>query len=110
MHLIEFKGRNQSKNFNLNLLFQENKTYLMDNHLAASWCCLKQINLDKKYNLFHIYKHYDLLNSQTDLWLQTIDRMNIDLTSITIDELLAIHYHNPHWATTESIQLFSYDN
>ena len=110
MHLIPFKGRNTSTYYNLNLLFQNGKTYIMDNHLAASWCWLKQVDTKKQYNLLHIDRHYDLLDSQTDWWLDALRQQNIDLTTISIDDLLAIKYHHKDMPTSDSYPLFRWDN
>ena len=110
MHIITFKGRNTSTHNNLNLLFQNEKTFIMDNHLAASWCWLQKIDKTKKYNLLHIDRHYDLLQSQIDLWIEAIEDQNIDLAKISIDELLAIKYHFKESATSDSFPLFRWDN
>ena len=46
----------------LNFLFQQDKFYIMDNHLAAGWCWLNELDKTKSYNLFHIDQHWDLWN------------------------------------------------
>ncbi len=47
---------------NMNFLFNEGKFYIMDNHLAASWCWMKKINTDlQPIGLFHIDRHFDFL-------------------------------------------------
>jgi len=109
MHLIPFKGRNTSTYYNLNLLFQNGKTYIMDNHLAASWCWLQQIDIEKQYNLLHIDRHYDLLQSQIEWWIEALQVQNIDLTSISITDLLSIRYEHKQMRTFKS-QLFRFDN
>lgn len=59
-HLIKsFRGRNNTSSCYLNLLWNENKIYVMDNHLIASWCWLRKIDLTKEYSLVHIDRHYD---------------------------------------------------
>ncbi len=52
--------------YNMNFLFNNGKFYIMDNHLAAAWCWLQKIDTSKRYGLFHIDNHYDLLNNLTD--------------------------------------------
>ena len=47
--------------YNMNFLFNNGKFYIMDNHLAAAWCWLQKIDTSKRYGLFHIDRHYDLL-------------------------------------------------
>lgn len=56
---------------NVNFLVNDNKFYVMDNHLCASWCWEQKINTDYHYGLFHIDRHYDLLNSLSDDYLRT---------------------------------------
>ncbi len=110
MHLIPFRGRNTSTHYNLNLLYQNGKTFIMDNHLAASWCWLQQIDVNRQYNLLHIDRHYDFLNSQTDWWLEALQQQNVNLTAISINDLLAIQYSHPEMPTSDSFPLFRWDN
>lgn len=93
-HIIEFKGKNRSSVFDLNLLFQEGKTFIMDNHLAASWCWSQIIDLNKSYNLYHIDRHYDLLYSRIDEWEKRFKEENVRFDSDTIEKLLSIEYKN----------------
>lgn len=51
---------------NMNLLYNTDKFYIMDNHLAAAWCWAQKIDNSKRYGLFHIDRHYDLLNNLGD--------------------------------------------
>lgn len=55
--------------YNMNLLYNDDKFYVMDNHLAAAWCWAQEIDMSKKYGLFHIDRHYDLLNNLSDEFL-----------------------------------------
>jgi len=55
--------------YDMNLLFNDGKFYIMDNHLAAAWCWSQKIDISKKYGLFHIDRHYDLLNNLSDKFL-----------------------------------------
>lgn len=43
----------------------------MDNHLCASWCWEQKINPEYQYGIFHIDRHYDLLNNLSDAYLRT---------------------------------------
>ena len=52
--------------YNMNFLFNDDKFYIMDNHLAAAWCWLQKIDTNQRYGLFHIDRHYDLINNLTD--------------------------------------------
>ena len=51
---------------NMNLLYNVDKFYIMDNHLAAAWCWVQKIDQSKRYGLFHIDRHYDILNNLGD--------------------------------------------
>lgn len=46
-----------------NMLWQNGKVYVMDNHLSAMWCWLNTCEPSEKYNFMHIDQHYDLLDS-----------------------------------------------
>jgi hypothetical protein len=110
MHIIPFKGQNRSSYDNLNLLFKNGKTFIMDNHLAASWCWLQIIDPNKQYNLFHIDRHYDLLNSLTDWWVEALEKQNINLSKISIEDLLNIKFTRKDMPSEEPFQLFRWDN
>lgn len=56
---------------NVNFLVHDNKFYVMDNHLCASWCWEQKINPAYQYGIFHIDRHYDLLNNLSDAYLRT---------------------------------------
>jgi hypothetical protein len=49
--------------YNMNFLFNQEKFYIMDNHLAAAWCWMQKTNANEQYGFFHIDRHYDLLNN-----------------------------------------------
>jgi len=56
----------------------------MDNHRAAMWCWFQHISTDRKYNLFHIDKHTDTLNSNIEIWKKHLpDMTNIRACSIS---------------------------
>ncbi|SCY06869.1 hypothetical protein SAMN05192588_0978 [Nonlabens sp. Hel1_33_55] len=110
-HIIPFEGRQNSGTYKLNLLFQDDKTYLMDNHLAASWCWLREIDVNTQYNLFHIDRHYDLLKSQLDWWIEELERQNVDLQNIGIQELTALRYNPAEMRMNdEGYQILRWDN
>jgi UPF0489 domain len=109
MHIIPFRGRNHSGTYDLNLLWNSNKAYVMDNHLAASWCWLQKINISEQYNFLHIDRHYDLLNSQTDWWIEALTNQHINLQNISVPDLSALRY-SPHSMPSESFPIFRWDN
>ncbi len=69
-NIINFKGQNSSWVKDLNLLGKENNIYVMDNHVAALWCWLQEIEIKTKYNILHIDAHYDTMSSQVDTLLK----------------------------------------
>ena len=110
MHLIKFKGRNRSDSDNLNLLYNIDNIYLMDNHLAASWCWLQKIDISKRYNLFHIDRHYDLQISQIDCWIKEF-KNNVDcLSKISINQLLELNFKPKNSPQDYKYKIFQFDN
>ena len=57
--------------YNVNLLYNVDKFYIMDNHLAAAWCWAQKVDTSKKYGLFHVDRHYDLLNNLGDDYIKS---------------------------------------
>lgn len=83
---------------NVNFLFNDDKVYIMDNHLCAIWCWEQKINPELRYGLFHIDRHYDLLNNLDDDFL-TQNREHISgnnfndfLSCIGVDKLRYDNY------------------
>lgn len=68
-------------------LFNHEKFYIMDNHLAATWCWLRRINVNNSYNLFHIDRHYDLLLSPDTVKSEIIDKV-IEFDKLTLKDYL----------------------
>ena len=54
------------------MLWQNEKVYVMDNHLSAAWCWLQSCNPKCKYNFMHIDRHYDMLECFHDENLQPL--------------------------------------
>ncbi len=81
----------------------------MDNHLAASWCWLNKIDLTQQYNLLHIDRHYDLLDSQIDDWVNSITNQQFDMQTASIVDLIELRY-SPELFPSESSQVFRWDN
>lgn len=82
--LVPFKGRNHSGHFNQNFLWKYDSIYIMDNHRAALWCWLQHLKKTKKYNLFHVDRHYDALSSNINGWVSCLP----DLWGIGIQDYL----------------------
>ena len=85
---------------NVNFLFNDDKVYIMDNHLCAIWCWEQKINPELKYGLFHIDRHYDLLyNLSDDFLVQNRGRIsgnnfNEFLLCVDIDTARKLRYDN----------------
>ncbi|PWJ97107.1 hypothetical protein BC749_108258 [Flavobacterium araucananum] len=110
METIIFNGKNHSGAYDLNLLCNQGKVYIMDNHLAASWCWLQKVDVNKQYNFLHIDRHYDLLNSQLDWWIEALENQNIDITNLTIEELISLRYSHENMPTNDTYPIFRWDN
>lgn len=61
--LPENLKQQKSEIANLNFVYKYKNIYIMDNHLAAGWAWLQELDIDKSYNFFHIDRHADLLNN-----------------------------------------------
>jgi len=96
----------QSMHDNVNFLYNENKIYIMDNHLAASWCWLQKVNITDSYYYLHIDRHYDLLGSNEIIQSHLIDR-NIKLNELSFNDYLDLKQltNNNH-----TFKLFRWDN
>lgn len=110
MNIIINNGKKHSGTYDLNLLLNENKIFIMDNHLAASWCWLQKLDIEKQYNLFHIDRHYDLLKSQLDYWVDSLNHQNINIQNISINELTSLRYSNENLPTNDTYPIFRWDN
>ncbi len=58
----DFKNK-ESYASKLNFLYKHDNVYVMDNHLAAGWAWLQELDVNKEYNLFHIDQHEDLVKN-----------------------------------------------
>jgi hypothetical protein len=97
--IIPFKGFNQSGTYNQNFLWKKGSLYIMDNHRAAMWCWFQHIDIERKYNLFHIDKHTDTLYSNIEIWKKHLP----DMTEVSIEEYLTFKH-------TEEFELIRWDN
>lgn len=53
-------SQKESNIFGLNLLWNRDNVFIMDNHLAAGWVWMNHLNKDESYNFFHVDRHEDL--------------------------------------------------
>ncbi|QBO58401.1 hypothetical protein [Chryseobacterium salivictor] len=80
----------------------------MDNHMAASWCWSKKIDVNEKYNFFHIDRHYDLLNGSVSDWVGKLRELNFNIVNSTIEEYVNAHYMDNRF--NKKTKIFRYDN
>ena len=109
-HIIPYRGKNTSTCCNLNLLDNIDKTFIMDNHLAASWCWLQKIDPNCKYNLFHIDQHYDLSEDTLSFLENKLVESDINFISASIEELLCLSFKHPSLSHENEIQILRWDN
>ena len=88
----------------LNFLFQQGKFYFMDNHLAAGWCWLNELDRAQSYNLFHIDQHWDLWN-ETPRYTYDFIRY---LKHMSLQEYLNLSYDDEQ--TGQRRKVFNYAN
>jgi hypothetical protein len=96
----------QSMHDNVNLLYNENKIYIMDNHLAASWCWLQKVDIADSHYYLHIDRHYDLLGSNNIIQTHLIDK-GVKLHELSFPEYLDLKQLGSNNAT---FKLFRWDN
>lgn len=84
--LYPFKGRNSSNHSDQNFLWRNGCIYVMDNHRAALWCWLQEIDSNSSCELIHIDAHYDCLSVDGH---EALDNLP-DLSKISIHDYLAI--------------------
>lgn len=107
-----FQGRNKSLSYDYNLLWRTGKLYLMDNHGAALWCWLRELDTTNAFKMFHIDAHWDCLghnHQEWDEWMKAL----ADFKPLALAEYLAVKDPNSsfpaiRWDTYLSIFLQQY--
>lgn len=87
---VPFQGRNPSEVYRQNFLYQYKNIYVMDNHRAAYWCWRQAVDLDKPFNLLHIDRHTDALQSRIELWDQALPPVE----TLSIEDYLSAEIHD----------------
>lgn len=95
--LIPLQERGDSASSNDNVLWNEGKVFVMDNHRLALWCWFQKMQKGKRYNLFHVDAHPDMSES-------ALNYFNHDLWKISLNE-----YRNS-WQKDINMPLFRWDN
>jgi hypothetical protein len=75
--LIPLTRRGESAAASDNVLWNEGKVFIMDNHRLALWCWFQKMEAGSRYNLLHIDAHPDMSESALkyfnhDLWKMTL--------------------------------------
>lgn len=96
-------GESMSKK--VNFLYKHENVYIMDNHLAAGWAWLQSINVEDSYSLFHVDRHYDLLDFPRTVKSEIIDK-KIKLHELSFQEYLELKQP----MNGKSAPLFRWDN
>lgn len=104
-NLIPFKGKNYSGFTEINLLQKQGNVYVMDNHLAALWCWLQEMDLSQKYNVLHIDKHYDTRRGRLEEWLEELPGY---LEKLSIESYLALRFNDGE--NVNGSPMFTWDN
>lgn len=74
----------QSGHDNLVFLWNSDKVYVMDNHLAAAWCWMQKCNEDVRYKFLHIDRHNDLgTNTPFDIYRHLERNQHLTLNEYT---------------------------
>ena len=100
--------QNSSNVYDLSTLKNDGKIFIMDNHMAAGWCWAQKIDFEKSYSLFHVDKHYDLLEGGLERNVNAISNQNFNLKKSTIEEYCSLTY--PKGFQNEKNQVFRFDN
>ena len=105
--IIEFKGKNVSWFKYLNLLCKDRNIYIMDNHNAALWCWLQEIDMNNKYNILHIDRHLDTKMSRIDEWIANIPA---NFKALSIQEYLSLEYNLDNSKLPNVAPIMQWDN
>ncbi|AUN96812.1 hypothetical protein C0V70_01570 [Bacteriovorax stolpii] len=95
--LIPLKNRGESKSSLDNVLWNEGKVFIMDNHRLALWCWFQKMQKAKRYNLFHIDAHPDMSES-------ALPYFNHDMWSMGLKD------YRETWQNDINMPLFRWDN
>lgn len=94
-----------SNMFDMNFLYKEGNTYIMDNHRAAGWCWLQELDYGRTYNFMHIDHHGDLQECGID----AINDFMIRHPAPTFEEYIDEPY-NFTYSMGRTWKLFGYSN
>jgi hypothetical protein len=83
-YLIPLTNKGPSAAYEDNVLTNDGKVFIMDNHRLALWCWFQKMQKGKRYNLLHIDAHPDMSESglshfHHDLWSLSLDEYRTTL-------------------------------
>lgn len=102
--IVPFKGRYRSERYDQNFLWRDGSIYVMDNHRAALWCWLQELDLNSRHSILHVDRHSDTLQSRLNEWLDNLPSS----WKLTIEEYLN-HAYKPHNSLWD-VPVFRWDN
>lgn len=106
-HLFNENYKNsKSESSNLNILYQENNVFVMDNHLAAAWCWFHMLEREKIYNFCHIDQHDDLANDNHELFKELFSNKKI----ISINDYTSLVAKQAPGVVTPPSKIIRWDN
>lgn len=62
----------------LKYLSKKNNAYLMDNHLAAAWCWMRECDEDNEYGFLHIDRHHDMCREGATPVFGNLKKVSLD--------------------------------
>lgn len=101
--LLQHTTMGPSGAYNVNCLFQHENVYISDNHVAAGWAWGQEVPKDDPFSVFHVDRHYDLLQSRLDEWVNAAPRIE----TLSFDDYLKCTVTSPYIGES---QLFRWDN
>ena len=90
----------------LNLLYQEGKFYVMDNHLAAGWCWYHTLKKNEEYNFCHIDQHDDLGNGNHEHVKELFSKNKC----VSLENYIDLHQHQSPGTAMPPIKEIRWDN
>ena len=92
-----------SSTYGVNYVFKDENIYIIDNHLVAGWVWGQEVPIGDRYSVFHVDRHYDLLQSRLPEWVEAAP----PIETLSLDDYLACEINFPD---TGKSQLFRWDN
>lgn len=86
--------------YNVNFIYKQGNVFIMDNHLAAAYCWIQELDKNENLNFFHIDQHEDLCS---DAPVKSYIKIK-DTSHISLNEFLSMHYQSGEK------QAFSFEN